>query len=95
VKSKRRYRRLTIMGLGRLTLDGETRSQEVYIANVSRGGIGLYLNKAVKAEARLTVSFPYTDADGDLSDQTRTGGVVWCKRFGGVYAVGIKFDKPV
>ncbi|MBI4716091.1 MAG: PilZ domain-containing protein, partial [Nitrospirae bacterium] len=79
----------------RLTLPGEKKSQEVYITNVSRGGIGLYLNNAVKAGISLTLSFPFPDVSGEKENQTRTGTVVWCKRFGAVYAAGIKFDQPL
>jgi len=91
MKSRRKFRRLAIMGLGRLILEGERKSQEVYVANLSRGGAGVYMNKALKLNTPLALSFRYTDPSGDQEMRSRPGIVAWCKRFGGVYALGIRF----
>lgn len=94
MKSKRKFRRLSIMGLARLVLPGERKSQEVYVANVSRGGVGVYYNKALKLNMPVTITVPFPHPEtGQHVEQTRTGIVLWCKRCGGVYAMGIKFDK--
>ncbi|MBI5197367.1 MAG: PilZ domain-containing protein [Nitrospirae bacterium] len=94
MKSRRKFRRLTIMGLGKIALQGEKKFQETYIANVSRGGAGIYLNKPLKVGTEVIFSYPSTDpGTGNPEHPMKSGVVVWCKRCGGVYAMGIKFDR--
>ena len=94
MKSRRKFRRLTIMGLGKIAIRDEKKFQETYIANVSRGGAGIYMNKPIKVGTPITFSYPFTDPNsGHPEHPTKTGTVVWCKRCGGVYAMGIKFDR--
>lgn len=45
MKDQRRHPRITIMGLVTVTLPGESKSREAYLANISRGGIGIYLEQ--------------------------------------------------
>lgn len=81
------------MGLGQLKVEGEKKNQEIYIANVSKGGAGIYMHKPLKAGTGVKISFTQRDIEGERLVEDRPGVIVWCSRFGSVYAAGIRFSK--
>ena len=95
MRSRRRWRRLSIMALGQIQVKGERKTQEAYVANLSRGGAGIYLHRPIRVGTPLLLSYTFTDRSGQVQQHTRHGKVVWCRRFGAVYAMGIQFDTPV
>lgn len=91
MKSQRKIRRLTIMGIGLLKIKGENKGQEVYLANLSKGGAGIYLHKPLKAGTMVFITFTYRDIEGERRYEDQPGTIAWCSRCGAVYAAGIKF----
>lgn len=95
VKSKRRFRRLSIMGIGFLKVAGERKSQEVYIANISKGGTGIYIHKPLKVGIEVSITFTHRDIEGERRYEDQPGTIAWCSRCGSVYAAGIKFISSI
>lgn len=95
MKSKRKFRRLTIMSIGFLKINGDKKSHEVYIANISKGGTGIYMNKSLKVGTEVEITFTQRDIEGERRFEDEPGTIAWCSRCGSVYAAGIKFDSPV
>ncbi|MEK6538011.1 MAG: PilZ domain-containing protein [Nitrospirota bacterium] len=91
MKSRRKNRRLTIMGMGSLKVEGDRKTQEVYIANTSKGGAGIYINKPLKVGTGVHITFTQRDLAGERRFEEQPGTIAWCSRCGSVYAVGIKF----
>lgn len=91
MKSRRKFRRLTIMGIGSLRIEGEKKNQEVYIANLSKGGTGIYIHKPLKVGTSVSITFTYRDIEGERRFEDQLGTIAWCSRCGSVYATGIKF----
>lgn len=91
MKSKRKIRRLTIVGMGFLTIDHDKKGHEVYLTNISKGGVGIYAHKLLKAGTRVLITFTYRDAEGERRYEDQPGTIIWCSRCGSVYAAGIKF----
>lgn len=91
MKSKRKSRRLTIMGIGLLKVYNDKKGQEVYIANVSKGGTGIYIHKPLKVGTEVSISFTRRDIEGERKYEDQPGVIAWCSRCGTVYAAGIKF----
>ena len=93
MKSRRKNRRLTIMGMGSLMVDGDKRAQEAYIANISKGGVGIYLHKALKVGTGVNITFTQTDLiEGERRFEDQPATIAWCSRCGSVYAAGIRFS---
>ncbi len=92
MKSKRKSRRLTIVGIGFLRTNSENKSHEIYLTNFSKGGVGIYLHKPMKAGTRILITFTYRDTEGERRFEDQPGMIVWCSRCGSVYATGIRFD---
>ena len=92
MKSRRKVRRLTIVGIGFIKLNNEKKSQEVYLANLSKGGVGIYIHKPIKVGTVLSMTFTYRDIEGERRFEDQPGTIAWCSRCGSVYAAGIKFE---
>ena len=91
MKSRRKNRRLTIMGMGSLKVEGDRKTQEVYIANISKGGVGIYMHKPLKVGIGVHISFTQRDIEGDTSFDEQPATIAWCSRCGSVYAAGLRF----
>ncbi len=91
MKSRRRNRRLTIMGMGSLRVANDKRAQEIYIANVSKGGAGIYIHKALKAGTGVFITFTQREIDGERRFEEQPATIAWCSRCGSVYAAGVRF----
>ncbi len=92
MKSRRKNRRLTIMGMGSLRVENDKRPQEVYIANISKGGAGIYIHKALKVGTLVYLTFTHRDIDGERRFEEQPATIAWCSRCGSVYAAGIRFN---
>ena len=79
------------MGMGSLKVEGDRKTQEVYIANTSKGGAGIYIHKPLKVGTGVHITFTQRDLAGERRFEEQPGTIAWCSRCGSVYAVGIKF----
>ncbi len=79
------------MGMGSLKVEGDRKAQEVYIANISKGGTGIYIHKPLKVGTGVHITFTHRDIEGDRRFEEQPGTIAWCSRCGSVYAAGIKF----
>jgi hypothetical protein len=75
------------MGMVRLQQDPEAKSKEAYLANISRGGIGLYTHKRV----RLRETYYIRPMSWNNLDELWTVKAVWCKAEGDLFMAGFKF----
>jgi hypothetical protein len=86
-RDKRRFPRVAIMGMVRLQQKSKGKSKEAYLANISRGGIGLYTYKRVWArEIYYIRPISWTNFD-----ELWTVKAVWCKAEGDFFMAGFKF----
>jgi Tfp pilus assembly protein PilZ len=90
MKERRRHPRLTIMGMITVILPGESRSREAYLANVSRGGIGIYLHKEVRQGQKITLTLRPKGQEEEQHIQTQ---VMWTGPVGDLYMAGLQFEK--
>jgi hypothetical protein len=86
-QDKRRLPRFTIMGMVRLQEGPWGKSKEAYIANISRGGIGLYSHKPVRPGETYCICPTSWDSPAKLWEVK----AVWCKAAGDFFMAGFKF----
>ena len=75
------------MGMVRLQQNPKARGKEAYLANISRGGIGLYTHKWV----RLGETYYIRLMSWDNLDELWTVKAAWCKVEGDFIMAGFKF----
>src|SRR3972149_6472439 len=86
MKSRRKNRRLTIMGMGSLKVEGDRKPQEVYIANISKGGVGIYIHKPLKVGTGVFITFKQKDIESEKVVEYQPHTIASCSRCGSVYA---------
>ena len=83
---KQRSARLAIMALVELTLpDG--RNIFAYVANMSRGGMGIYLQEPLEAGTEVSIKLTYQDKAGKKKSKIVSGQLKWT--YPGFYTAGI------
>ena len=86
---KRKSTRVAITALAEVNLpDGS--SLTTYVANMSRQGIGLYLQKPLEAGTALSIKLNYRDGGGKIKIKQLNGQVKWA--YDGFYAIGISIE---
>ncbi|HTN42446.1 MAG TPA: PilZ domain-containing protein [Nitrospiria bacterium] len=91
MKERRRNLRMTIMGMVRVWLPGEPNFVEGYLANISRGGIGIYLGKKTRTGQKLRIAVLLKGQEGQ--EEEFEAKVAWTSRAGALYMVGVQFEK--
>jgi len=91
MKNRRQTLRMTVMGIVRVSLPGDSRTIEAYLANISRGGVGIYLHRKVRVGQKLR----FTVRLKSESDREEEVGaeVTWVSRAGDLYMVGVQFER--
>ena len=80
------------MGIASLRIGNEKKTVEVYIANISKGGTGIYIHKPIKVGTDVYITFTHRDIEGERRFEDQPGTIAWCARCGSVYAAGIRFS---
>ncbi len=93
MKERRRHPRLSIMGLVRVTLSGEPKSREAYLANISWGGIGIYLHKKVQAGQKLRITVQLKNREGQEEEDQIGAHVSWSNPIGDLCMAGLQFEE--
>ena len=86
---KRKTNRVAITALAEMTLpDGDVITS--YVANMSRRGIGLYLQKTIDPETQVRVKIMYRIDNGKTKTKEINGRVKWA--YPGFFATGISLE---
>jgi c-di-GMP-binding flagellar brake protein YcgR len=91
MKNRRQALRMTVMGIVRIALPGDSRTIEAYLANISRGGIGIYLHRKVRVGQKIRIT---VRLKGEWEREEEIGAeVTWVSRAGDLYMVGVEFER--
>lgn len=88
----RRHLRLSAMGPVEVLVQGGA-AQAAYLASIGRGGLGLYLQQAVRPGQLLLVSLHLLVAQGDPEELKVGARVRWVKEVGRLWMAGVAFEK--
>jgi c-di-GMP-binding flagellar brake protein YcgR len=91
MKNRRRNLRMTIMGIVKVWPAGDSKSVEGYLANISRGGVGIYLHKKTRIGQKLRIAVPLKGREGQVEEFGAQ--VAWISKAGKLYMVGVEFDR--
>ena len=86
---KRRFKRLPILAKAEVRIEEGNTLEQAYVANVSRAGIGLYLDKVLPVDGDVTVILHVVDHEGNEFTEKVRGKVIWCKK---TFAAGIALN---
>jgi len=86
---KRRFKRLPILAKAEVRIGEDNTLEQAYVANFSRAGIGLYLDKVLPVDGDVTVVLHLVDHEGKEFTEKIRGKVAWCKKS---FAAGITLN---
>lgn len=86
---KRRFKRLPILAKAEIRIGTNSNLEQSHVANISRAGIGLYVDKVLPVDGDVTVVLHIVDHDGKEFTEKLRGKVAWCKK---TFAAGIALD---
>ena len=89
---RRRHIRLSLMGLGRLTVRGG-QLQDIYMCCIGRGGAGLYMHEEVKTGQLVILELTLTEDGQKEVDMKFAARVRYCVTRAQLYMVGLQFEK--
>lgn len=83
---KRRYKRLSILSRAYIRIKGQKAGSQAYVANISRGGLGLYISKSLPVGRETTVALRFVNQEGKEIEEKVQGKILWQR---GAFAAGI------
>jgi len=69
---------------------GQKTENQAYVANISRGGIGLYISKSLPVGREATVTLRFVNQEGKEIEETVHGKILWQRE---AFAAGISLKR--
>lgn len=79
------------MGLVNLTVQGE-KPQGVYLSSISRGGVGIYLHRAVQPKQLVVLTIILIEEGQGGKELKIAARVRWARPVGELYMAGLQFE---
>ncbi len=94
--NQRRNNRIPITGTATLQFEdkGEIKSIQTMTVEISLGGIGLYCDNPIEDDSDVSITINFISVDGLKTDSIE-GCVLYNKNIGGIYFMGIQFNKEL
>ncbi|HXX57366.1 MAG TPA: PilZ domain-containing protein [Thermodesulfovibrionales bacterium] len=97
MKNERRNKRVPIVGSATLYLRDKDsiRPMKAMTVDISVSGIGVYSDGPIEKETSLSVDITFITSDGSLGTASVDGTVVFFRKIGNFYFVGIEFGEKL
>jgi hypothetical protein len=86
---KRRFKRLPVLAKAEIRIGANSGLDQSHVANISRAGIGLYVDKVLPVDGDVTIILHMVDHEGKEFSEKLQGKVAWCKK---TFAAGIALN---
>ncbi len=95
--NKRRHKRFPLTGSAVITFPDQENDDKVntIISDISRSGLGLYSDVPLKDNVDVSVEIKFISADGLIKTDFIEGHIVYVRKFGEMYFLGIQFHNEV
>ncbi len=90
---RREARRVIITCVAEVSSVGENHIQEGYVTSISRTGLGVFLQRPIKAKSEVNLKLSFFSVTGIKDIENIRGIVVWGERMRNVYHIGIQFAR--
>lgn len=95
-RDRRKASRFGLVSLAEITSLADNVVTNAFVANASETGLGLYLDKSIKAGRDISIRLTYFDHDDKGNEEKRVmedigGKILWVKELGNYYFAGISF----
>ena len=90
---RRKARRIIITCIAEVSPIEENYIQEGYVTSISRTGLGVFLQRPIKAKNEVNLKLSFFSITGIKDIENIRGTVVWGERMRNVYHIGIQFAR--
>ena len=92
MENKRHFKRLGIISGIEVATVGKKKKLQGYVANISRGGVAIYITGPLKPKSLVELKLVFLDDEGTKWSEAVKGKVKWIrKKF--VAVAGVEFDE--
>jgi c-di-GMP-binding flagellar brake protein YcgR len=93
----RRHKRVPLAALANVSFeeDGAATSVQATVADISFGGVGLYIERQLADQTVVTIQVSFYSAPNIIKAETVRGRVVYSSPILGLYFIGIEFAEEL
>ncbi len=90
--SRRKFRRVNVIGTGEIQKDPGSPSNEVFLNNIGYGGVAVYSKAWLNLEEQIELSLYWKDRENKEVTEKMRGEIIWHSKTGSLYVLGIQFQ---
>jgi len=94
-RTRRRYQRVTIKSVAKITLPSGGTDLFAFVGTVSRGGLELYCQEPLPIGQSATIHLTFLNRQGQPLQETLQGAVRWRATLGDATIAGVEFATPI
>jgi hypothetical protein len=89
---RRRYDRVTIKSVAKITVSAIGKELFTFVGNISRGGLEFYCQEPLPIGKTVTVHLTFLNRQGETLQETLGGTIRWCAKLGEATIAGVEFS---
>ncbi len=95
--NRRKHKRIPIAAVATVKYETKAKilSLQALTGSISYGGVGLYLDCPIEDGNNVSVTINFVSIEGIIKTVSIEGEVVYNKKIGDIYFLGIQFDEEV
>jgi len=91
----RRYQRVTIKSVAKISLPSKGTEWFAFVGSVSRGGLEIYCQEPLPIGQEVTIQLTFLNRQGQPLQETLQGPIRWCAKLGEATIAGVEFTAPI
>jgi hypothetical protein len=91
----RRYQRVTIKSVAKISLPSKGTEWFAFVGSVSRGGLEIYCQEPLPIGKEVTIQLTFLNRQGQPLQETLQGPIRWCAKLGEATIAGMEFTAPI
>jgi len=92
---RRRYQRVTIKSVAKISLSSRGADLFAFVGSVSRGGLEIYCQEPLPIGKEATIQLTFLNRQGQALQENLRGTIRWCAKLGEATIAGVEFTAPV
>lgn len=92
---KRRFKRVTITSIADMMLVKEKKEFRAYVGGISRGGMEIYSQEALRSGDEIKIRLRFIDVSGKETLEEIQGQVRWASQFSDAHVAGLEFAEVI
>ena len=92
---KRRFKRVTITSIADMMLVKEKKAFRAYVGGISRGGMEIYTQEALRPGNEIQIRLRFIDVTGKEALEEILGQVKWTNQFSDAHVAGLEFAEVI